>query len=219
MQFLKEAFEVDDKAIIDLLSMVLSDDAALGGEAIGVYEAKYSKLLGLSKKDFFPSFDNEKYIYHFPNGNATLARLLVKRLIPQVANFSNVQESILSKFDYSKLDKKTNQINIRLNSFVKSIKNKNNKTIVQYIKDDKCIELESKHTIMAGWHSTASYIVEDLPKKQKELLRANIKMPLVYAQVALKNWKFLQKAGCKYLLSKLIFSVCKYGFSYKYWFL
>ena len=195
VDFLKEAFDVEDKALTDLLSMVLSDDTALGGKAIGIEEAYYSKLLGVSKKDFLPSFDNEKYIHHFPDGNATLARLLVQKLIPNIASFKNVEESILSKFDYSKLDKNSNQINIRLNAFVNSIKNKKDKTLVQYIKDDKCIEIEVKHTIMAGWHSTASYIIEDLPKKQKELLRSNVKMPLVYVQVVFKNWNFLQKAG------------------------
>ena len=193
VDFLKEAFDVQDQATIDLLSQVLSDDLALGGKAIGVYEAKYSKLLGVSKKDLF-SFDGEKYIHHFPDGNATLVRLLVKKLIPNIASFSTVEESILSEFDYSKLDKYENQVNIRLNSFVNSIKNKDNKTVVTYINDDKCIQVEAKHTIMAGWHSTASYIIDDLPNRQRQLLRANIKMPLVYVQVALKNWKFIQKA-------------------------
>jgi len=195
VDFLKEAFDTKDQAIIDLLSMVLSDDTALGGKAIDIEEASDAKLLGLSKKDFFSSFDNEKYIHHFPDGNATLVRLLVKKLIPNVASFKSVEEAVLSKFDYSKLDMSSNQINIRLNSFVNSIKNEKNRTKVTYIKNDKPIEVEAKHTIMAGWHSVASYIIDELPKKQKELLRANVKMPLVYVQVALKNWKFLQKAG------------------------
>lgn len=197
--FLKKEFDIDEKPLVDLVSMVLSDNEALGGQAIDTHTAKSSKLLGISSKSSFEKlynlFNDEKYIYHFPDDNATLARVLVKNLIPNVAQFNSVEESVLAKFDYDKLDTKNNQVNIRLNSLASSIKNKNNQTIVQYIKEGKVYEIEAKHTIMAGWSRIASHIIKDIPKHQKALLSKNIKMPLVYVQVALKNWKFLEKAG------------------------
>jgi len=197
VEFLKESFNINEKPLLELLSNISSDDAALAGKAISLEEAKYSKFLGLSKSIFELSsiFSNDKYIHHFPDGNATLARLLVKRLIPSISNFSNVEECVSAKFDYTKLDNKSNNINIRLNSYVSSIENINNKTNVQYIKDDVVYEIQSKHTIMAGWHSVAATIIKDLPKRQEKALKANVKMPLVYVQVALKNWKFIKKVG------------------------
>ncbi len=198
VEFLQEAFDIKDKALLELLSNVLIDDMALAGKAIDIEEASYGGLLGLSKpflSSIYNAFSSDKYICHFPDGNATLARLLVQKLIPSVARFDNVEQSITSVFDYSRLDKKQNQINIRLNSTVSSIENYKNKTKVQYIQDDKVYELKAKHTIMAGWNGMASYIINDLPKKQKTLLRENTKMPLVYVQVALRNWNFIQRAG------------------------
>lgn len=198
VEFLNEAFDVTNKSLIELLSNVSSDDMALAGKAIGVEEASYGGFYGLSKpiiSKLAGFFDNEKYIHHFPDGNATLARTMVKQLIPTVSTFDNVEQCVTAKFDYSKLDQETNQVKIRLNSTASSIKNINNKTQIEYIKDDKIYVANAKQTVMAGWHTMASFIVKDLPKKQKKALRANIKMPLVYVQVALKNWKFIEKSG------------------------
>lgn len=198
VEFLNEAFDVTNKSLIELLSNVSSDDMALAGKAIGVEEASYGGFYGLSKpiiSKLVGFFNNEKYIHHFPDGNATLARTMVKKLIPSVSTFDNVEQYITAKFDYSKLDQKTNQIKIRLNSTASSIENINNKTQIEYIKDDKVYVVNAKQTVMAGWHTMASFIVKDLPKKQKKAMKANIKMPLVYVQVALKNWKFIEKSG------------------------
>jgi spermidine dehydrogenase len=198
VEFLKEAFDIKNKALLELLSNVMIEDMALGGDTLSVEEASYGGLLGVSKafvSSLSEFLNSDKYIYHFPDGNATLARMLVKKLIPSVANFDSVERCVSAKYDYAKLDTKVNQVNIRLNSTVSSIKNDKNKTIVEYIKDDKVYEIKAKHTIMAGWHSMASYIINDIPKEQKKLLKENTKMPLVYVQVALKNWEFIKKAG------------------------
>ena len=47
---------------------------------------------------------SEPYIYHFPDGNASLARLLVRALIPGVAPGGTMDDVVLAPFDYGKLD-------------------------------------------------------------------------------------------------------------------
>src|SRR5205823_3480708 len=58
---------------------------------------------------------SEPYIYHFPDGNASLARLLVRALIPDVAAGSTMDDVVLAGFDYDKLDRAGNT-RIRLDS-------------------------------------------------------------------------------------------------------
>ena len=55
----------------------------------------------------------------FPDGNASIARLLVKQLIPAVApKMKGVEDVAISKFNYQALDKADNNTCIRLNSTV-----------------------------------------------------------------------------------------------------
>ena len=61
----------------------------------------------------YPGFDGlglptrvsprEPYIYHFPDGNASLARLLVRSLVPDVARGHTMDDVVLAAFDYGKL--------------------------------------------------------------------------------------------------------------------
>ena len=51
--------------------------------------------------------DEEPYIYHFPDGNASIARLLVRALVPGIAPGRTMEDVVHAKFDYSKLDQET----------------------------------------------------------------------------------------------------------------
>lgn len=200
VQFLHEVYGVNDPALIALLSMPLADDYACGGTSVLLWDAIDGGLYGLPPKSYFKGeFEEEhhpdEYIYHFPDGNATIARLLVQKLIPSVARFNTVAESITSRFDYSQLDREINTVKIRLGSLAVHAENDETGTVVRYVKDNKLFEVRANHTVMAGWHMMAAYIIPSLPTKQKAAMRANIKMPLVYAQVALRQWQPLKRSG------------------------
>lgn len=200
VQFLREVYDLTDPALIALLSMPLADDYACGGTSVLLWDAIDGGLYGLPPASYFKGeFEEDhypdEYIYHFPDGNATIARLLVKKLIPHVAKFDTVAEAISSQFDYTQLDRDTNEVKIRLGSLAVHADNDEKGTVVRYLKDNKVFEAHATHTVMAGWHMMAAYIIPTLPVKQKAAMRANIKMPLVYAQVALQQWEPLKRSG------------------------
>src|SRR5579872_4813498 len=75
----------------------------------------------------YPGFDGlnltepekeEPYIFHFPDGNASIARLLVRSLIPDAIPGHSMDDVVVARADYSRLDDATNPIRIRLNSTV-----------------------------------------------------------------------------------------------------
>ncbi|QBJ79446.1 FAD-dependent oxidoreductase [Aquitalea sp. USM4] len=206
IDYLSAVYQIKDKGLLKLLSMTLAEEAALGGRGVSMPLAQESGLLGipdgrslarvLGDASLIPDAEGgDEYTYHFPDGNATLARLLVAKLIPGVANFKTVDESLLSRFDYQKLDNPDNPVRIRLSSTVVKADNKDNGTFVQYVRNGKLYEARSACCVMAAWHMMAAHIIPSLPASQKAAMKANVKMPLIYAQVALRNWKAIQKSG------------------------
>ena len=56
------------------------------------------------------------YRFHFPDGNASIARLLVRSLIPQAVPGSTLEDIVTAKVDYSRLDQAGSPVRVRLNS-------------------------------------------------------------------------------------------------------
>src|ERR1700690_1100066 len=65
----------------------------------------------------------DPYIYHFPDGNASLARLLVRALVPGSMPGQTMEDIVLARMDYSKLDDAASRVRIRLNSTAIRVKN------------------------------------------------------------------------------------------------
>jgi spermidine dehydrogenase len=137
---------------------------------------------------------------HFPDGNATLARLLVRKLIPGAIPGRTQEDIGAARVDYSALDRTSNQTRIRLNSTALNVRHDGEpgsarEVIVNYSKGGKLYEVRGRACVMACWNMMIPYVVPDLPAAQKEALAFNVKAPIVYTNVFLKNWKAFQKLG------------------------
>ena len=142
----------------------------------------------------------EPFIHHFPDGNATIARMLVKKMIPDIGPGENVEEIVLSNFKYDELDKPSNSVRVRLNSTVVNVQHGGNPysssdVFVNYMSDNKLYQVKGKGVVMACYNMMIPYIVSDLPKKQDAALRRLSKIPLQFTTVGLKNWKALKEMG------------------------
>lgn len=187
----------------------------------------------------YPGLDNlgitpdkepkEPYIYHFPDGNASIARLLVKKLIPDVvanpehaAQMTAMEAIVLDKFDYSRLDRPNQTAAIRLNSTVVQTKNQDNGVMVGYKTGGTLHRVDATHCILAGYNMMIPYIASDLPGQQKQDLQQNVKVPLIYAKVLVKNWHAFKKLGvhtlyapkAPYCLVMLDYPVSMGGYEY-----
>jgi spermidine dehydrogenase len=201
VQYLQSVWGIDDPALIALLSMPLAEDSALGGSALSMRAALDGGLLGFPAEALQATDDDETededpgYVYHFPDGGATIARLLVQRLIPGVARFDTPEQCLNARFDYAQLDRPQQPVSLRLNSLAVKAANTPRGTQVNYLRQGEHLQANARHTIMAGWHMMGAHIITDLPPRQKAAMRANIKMPMVYVQVALRQWQPLQRSG------------------------
>jgi len=133
---------------------------------------------------------------YFPDGNATLARLLVRSLIPDALPGSSMEDVVTSRVDYSMLDRDENKIRIRLNSTAINVGNTNNGQVqTSYVNDGKAAYVRSKGAVLACWNSVIPYICDEIPDKQKEALSYGVKSPLVYTGVLVSNWNSFADAG------------------------
>ena len=143
----------------------------------------------------------EPYIFHFPDGNASVARLLVRSLIPEALPGSTMEDSVTARLDYSKLDREGAATRIRLNSTaVNATHSADSKAVhVTYVHSGEAHTVRAKKCIMACYNSAIPYICRELPETQKAGLAYNVKVPLVYTKVAVPNWRAFAELGTRFV--------------------
>ncbi len=151
-------------------------------------------------RDAIPNEEAEKYFFHFPDGNASIARLLVRKLIPQAIPGNSATDVVMARAHYAKLDEKNSPVRIRLNSTAVRVRHQGDPASargveIAYASRGKAYTVQAAHCILACWHVVIPYICEQLPDKQKQALSSAAKVPLLYTNVAIRNWKAFQKLG------------------------
>jgi spermidine dehydrogenase len=159
----------------------------------------------------FPEREKEEpYIFHFPDGNATIARLLVRSMLPAAIPGSTMDDVVTARADYSKLDDAASAVRIRLNSTAVHVRrtknpkagNNNVETVeVVYARGGKLTSVQAKHCVLACYNGMIPYLCPELPEKQKQALSYLVKAPLVYTHVALRNWTAFHKLGVHHIVA------------------
>ena len=174
------------------------DFFAVGCDAVSAADARDAGYPGFAALGL-PAVDNpersEPYIYHFPDGNASLARLLVRGLIPAAAPGTTMDDIVLAPFDYGKLDVEGSPVRIRLDSTCVHVRNAGSGVELAYIRDGKLHRVAAAHAVLACFHMVIPYIMPELSQGQREALAKNIKAPLVYTNVLVRNWHAWAKLG------------------------
>ena len=144
--------------------------------------------------------DGGSYKFHFPDGNASIARLLVRSLIPQAVPGSTAEDVVTARIDYGRLDHPEDTTRIRLGSTALSVTASGPDSPpvvvdVVYSRMDQISVAHAKHCVLACWNMMIPYLCPQLPERQKEALHYQVKVPLVYTNVALSNWRAFAALG------------------------
>jgi len=163
----------------------------------------------------YPGFDGldlgkrgkeDPYIFHFPDGNASVARLLVRSLIPAAIPGHTMDDIVTARADYARLDDDKAAIRIRLNSTVVKVGNdgpgKSAKAVnVTYMRGGRPQTVRGKSCVLACYNMMIPFLCPELPEKQKEALHHLVKSPLVYTHVAIRNWNAFQQLGVQQIVA------------------
>lgn len=177
---------------------------AIGADALPAWMAYMEGYPGFAEMDL--GFEEEEEDsggisggFRFPDGNASVARLLARKLIPEVAGGTTMEDVVMARFDYGTLDHAKNQTRIRLSSTAVSISHVNGDLAgdveVSYVRGDNAFKVSASKVIWAGYHAILPYICADVPKNQADAFASSVRAPLVYTNVAIRNWQSFANLG------------------------
>jgi spermidine dehydrogenase len=149
-------------------------------------------------RDAIRNEEAEAYFFHFPDGNASIARLLVRSLIPAAVPGSSASDIVTTQIRYDQLDQPGNPTRIRVNSTVVRVRHLGDVATakdveVSYVQQGQLCTVRASHCVLACWHAVIPYLTNELPPKQKTALRSAEKVPIVYTNVAIRNWQSFEK--------------------------
>jgi spermidine dehydrogenase len=170
-----------------------------GFQGLNLKPGPYHRLSFTALGEHIPK---KPYEYHFPDGNATIARLLVRSLIPGAMPGHTAEDSVLANVDYSRLDQSGSPIRIRLSSTCLRARHVGDPATAKeveivYGREKQLYSVRAKSVVLGCWNMMIPYLCPELPKKQQEALRYGVKVPLVYTAVALRNWSAFKKLGIR----------------------
>lgn len=139
-----------------------------------------------------PRRDTEGF---FPDGNASIARLLVAEMVPRVAPNAHVGNIAKVHFDYDELDRPGSPLRLRLNATAVNVRQRKTDTVVTYSRTDKIRAVSARHCVLACNHAVIPYLCPDLPDSQKTALSYQVKVPLVITNVLLRSGDALERLG------------------------
>ena len=197
-EFLKKDLKITENEVFSVLQD-LTIDSGVGIDSVSALGAlDYAGLPGWYAAGLPESESAEPYIHHFPDGNATIARKLVCRLIPDLISSDSLEDLVTAKLDYSILDDPRNDVSVRLNSTVINVQNSKSAggpVTVSYIRDNQLERVSASKCVLACNSNVIPFICSELPAKQKEALAFQVKVPILYTNVAVKNWQAWKNLG------------------------
>ena len=196
--YLQNTIGVDDPGVLHMARYSGLDWGSGGTELMSIAAARGCGAMGFEPREVYD--EDHPYIHHFPDGNAGVARALVKKLVPDVAEGKNAEDLVLARFDYSRLDKPGNAARIRLNSTAVDIHHVGkadsaSEVLVKYVNDNEAYQVKASGVVMACYNVIIPHVVSDLPEEQAEALKLQGKSPLQYTTVGLRNWRAMQERG------------------------
>ena len=154
--------------------------------------------------DSIPNEEAQSYFFHFPDGNASLARLLVRGLVPAAVPGRTADDLVTARVDYARLDEPGSPVRVRLNSTAVRVSHRGPATSasdveVTYSRGGKLRSVRGKKCILACWGTVVPYICPELPEAQRKALAYGVKVPIVYTNVLIANWTSLRKLGVNHV--------------------
>jgi spermidine dehydrogenase len=153
--------------------------------------------LGIGRLEDEPAKIDEPYIFHFPDGNAGVARSLVRRLVPEALAGESMEDLVLARLDYGTLDVRGATNRIRLDSTAVDVRHTPDQRHVDvtYVRHGSVERVRGKHAILACYNQIVPHLCPELPDDQRAAIESVTKVPLVYVNVAIRNWRAFRALG------------------------
>src|SRR5580658_1665163 len=194
-QHMMERYGLSRETIRTFLSPVEGGGSGLGPDALSAFCEYAADLL-------HPWDDGSgDAVQMFPGGNTTIARLMARALLPaSIGGPASVEGVSRGSVDFSALDTSASEVRLRLSATAISVRHdgdpaKSSFLSIAYVKDGKVFRVKARSAVMAGGSWTAKHIIKNLPEAQRNAYAQFYRSPCMMANVAVRNWRFLQRMG------------------------
>jgi spermidine dehydrogenase len=194
-QHMIERYGLSRETIRTFLSPVEGGGSGLGPDALSAFCEYAADLL-------HPWDDGSgDAVQMFPGGNTTIARLMARALLPaSIGGPASVEGVSRGSVDFSALDTSASEVRLRLSATAISVRHdgdpaKSSFLSIAYVKDGKVFRVKARSAVMAGGSWTAKHIIKNLPEAQRNAYAQFYRSPCMMANVAVRNWRFLQRMG------------------------
>src|SRR5262249_50676134 len=133
--------------------------------------------LGLKLEE---NFNEGSFLFHFPDGNSSVARLLFGKLVPWTFPGKQSMNTIMqAPLDYARLDAADSPVRIRLSSTVLRVQHEGDPESAQavrvaYNQGGKVRVVRGKHCILACYNGLIPGLLPELPAQQKDALAYSV---------------------------------------------
>jgi len=193
-QHYMERFGLSRETVRTFLTPVEGGGSGLGPDALSAYSDYAYEML-------HPLTDEGSRDQMFPGGNTTIARLIVKNLIPGALDGAETVKAVTANnINFPALDTPQTNARVRLSSTAISVQHdrepdKSNFVSIAYLKDGKIYRVKARSAVLAGGSWTTKHIVQDLPELHRRAYAEFYRSPCMMANIAVRNWRFLYKMG------------------------
>ncbi len=196
----------------DAMPFLATSDSywGIGNDALSAWAARWNDSPGLGGLGF-PDDEDGPY-FAFPDGNASIARLLVQSLIPSVCPGTkggkhrhgapaDMERIVTARFDYSRLDLEGARVRLRLGSTAVNVAHRGGspsaarEVEVTYVRGGVAGKARAGHCVLACYNAVIPHLCPELPGQQRRALSLSLKAPMVYTNVLLRNWKAFHQLG------------------------
>jgi spermidine dehydrogenase len=192
-QHLMEKYGLSAETIRAYLSPIAGGGSGLGADVLSAY-CDYAA-------DVLLPWKYSEGAQMFPGGNAGVARLMLKTLIPDALDGPASMEGVCrGHVRLGTLDRPEQPVRIRTAATVISVKHEGDPekaewVLIDYTKGGQLHRVRARSVVMAGGSWTTKHILRDMPEVNRQAYAQFHRAPCLMANVAVRNWRFLYKLG------------------------
>jgi len=141
------------------------------------------------------------YLASFPGGHAGTARHFLKKILPAaLAGEYRMTDILNGPVQWDQLDKPHEPVRMRLSSTVVAVEHEGapesaKGVIVTYLRAGRLYKVRAKAAVLCGQQHANRHVCRDLSPEYREAMGTFHHAPMLTVNVAVRNWRFLEKLG------------------------
>jgi spermidine dehydrogenase len=203
--FLRQHFGLPDEAL-QVFSNAPSGFWGVPAEHLSVAECIWSGLPGAHVVGGMAAEgqeENDRATAMFPDGNSSIARMLVRTLVPgafpALAGDADPFAIVTARLDYAALDRPGVPVRLRLNATAVHAENAGDGAgvAVDYVQGGELCRVQAKQAVLACYNAIIPHLAPEIPAAQKAALALCVKRPMLVVNTVLRNGSPLAQLGLK----------------------